>query len=55
MNDRITIYEYQILDVIYQFLLFFLSLVPVFSTKELFESEFLNNIIYYIIIVFFLN
>lgn len=55
MNDRITIYEYQILDVIYQFLLFFLSLVPVFSTKELFESEFLNNIIYYIIIVFFLG
>ncbi|WP_243471862.1 hypothetical protein [Winogradskyella sp. MH6] len=55
MNDRITIYDYQILDIIYQVLLLLFSLAPIFSTVELFESELLNKIISYIFIVFILG
>lgn len=55
MNDRITIYNYQILDIIYQVLLLLFSFIPIFSTLELFESNLLNKIIYYIVIVFILG
>lgn len=52
MNDRITIYNYLIFDAIYQVLLVLFSFVPIFYKVELFESELLNRIIYYIFIVF---